>query len=46
MSDLDKKHWLNFLEDEDVAFVKRFILFTLSGMRCSCPESFSRWFFR
>ena len=28
MSDLDKKHWLNFLEDEDVAFVKRFILFS------------------
>ena len=25
---------MNFLEDEDLAFVKRFILFTLSGMRC------------
>src|ERR1700734_2605423 len=28
MSDPDKKHWMNFLEDEDVAFVKRFILFS------------------
>ena len=26
MSEPDKKHWVNFLEDEDVAFVKRFIL--------------------
>jgi len=28
MSDPDKKHWMSFLEDEDVAFVKRFILFS------------------
>jgi hypothetical protein len=28
MNDSDKKHWMNFLEDEDVAFVKRFILFS------------------
>ena len=28
MSDSDKKHWMNFLEDEDLAFVKRFILFS------------------
>ena len=28
MDDSDKKHWINFLEDEDVAFVKRFILFS------------------
>ncbi|MEJ0088783.1 MAG: DUF2089 family protein [Limisphaerales bacterium] len=28
MSDFDKKHWMNFLEDEDLAFVKRFILFS------------------
>ena len=28
MSDPDKKHWMNYLEDEDLAFVKRFILFS------------------
>src|SRR5476649_2399637 len=28
MSEPGKKHWLNFLEDEDAAFVKRFILFS------------------
>src|SRR3984957_7047814 len=28
MNDSDKKHWMNFLEDEDLAFVKRFILFS------------------
>ena len=28
MNDSDKKHWMNFLEEEDVAFVKRFILFS------------------
>ena len=28
MSDSDKKPWVNFLEDEDLAFVKRFILFS------------------
>jgi hypothetical protein len=26
MSDIDKKRWLDSLEDEDVAFIKRFIL--------------------
>jgi hypothetical protein len=26
MSAVDKKHWMTFLEDEDLAFVKRFIL--------------------
>ena len=28
MNDFDKRHWMNFLEDEDVTFVKRFILFS------------------
>jgi hypothetical protein len=28
MSDSDKKHWMSFLEDEDLAFVKRLILFS------------------
>ena len=28
MNDSDKKHWMEFLEDEDLAFVKRFILFS------------------
>jgi len=28
MNDSDQKHWMSFLEDEDVAFVKRFILFS------------------
>jgi hypothetical protein len=28
MSDSDKKHWIHFLEDEDVAFIKRFVLFS------------------
>src|SRR6266478_1648422 len=28
MSDSSKNHWMSFLEDEDVAFVKRFILFS------------------
>jgi hypothetical protein len=28
MSDSDKQHWLDFLEDEDVAFIKRFVLFS------------------
>ena len=28
MSEPDKRHWMNFLEDEDVTFVKRFILFS------------------
>lgn len=28
MSDSDKKRWLDSLEDEDLAFIKRFILFS------------------
>ena len=28
MSDPDKNHWMSFLEDEDLAFVKRFVLFS------------------
>lgn len=28
MSDSDKKSWMEFLEDEDVTFIKRFILFS------------------
>jgi hypothetical protein len=28
MSDPDKKHWMDSLEDEDLAFIKRFILFS------------------
>ena len=28
MSDSDKQRWLDFLEDEDVAFIKRFVLFS------------------
>jgi hypothetical protein len=28
MSDFDKKRWLDSLEDEDLAFIKRFILFS------------------
>jgi hypothetical protein len=28
MSDSDKRHWLDFLEDEDAAFIKRFVLFS------------------
>jgi hypothetical protein len=28
MNDSDKRHWMSFLEDEDVTFVKRFILFS------------------
>ena len=28
MSDSDPKPWLDFLEDEDLAFIKRFVLFS------------------
>lgn len=28
MSDSDKKRWMDSLEDEDIAFIKRFILFS------------------
>jgi hypothetical protein len=28
MSDSDKKRWMDSLEDEDLAFIKRFILFS------------------
>jgi len=28
MSDSDKKSWLEHLEDEDAAFIKRFVLFS------------------
>src|ERR1035437_7326409 len=28
MSEPNKNHWMSFLEDEDLAFVKRFILFS------------------
>lgn len=28
MSDANKKHWMDSLEDEDLAFIKRFILFS------------------
>ena len=28
MSDSDKQRWLDYLEDEDVAFIKRFVLFS------------------
>src|ERR1700722_13369612 len=28
MSDIDKKRWMDSLEDEDLAFIKRFILFS------------------
>jgi hypothetical protein len=28
MSDPDKKQWMDSLEDEDLAFIKRFILFS------------------
>lgn len=28
MSDPDQKHWMHGLEDEDLAFIKRFILFS------------------
>jgi hypothetical protein len=28
MSDSDKKSWLEHLEDEDLAFIKRFVLFS------------------
>jgi hypothetical protein len=28
MSDPSKKQWMDFLEDEDLAFIKRFILFS------------------
>ena len=28
MSDSDKKRWIDSLEDEDLAFIKRFILFS------------------
>ena|ERR1700679_1577258 len=28
MSDPDQKHWMQGLEDEDLAFIKRFILFS------------------
>jgi hypothetical protein len=28
MSETDKKRWLDSLEDEDLAFIKRFILFS------------------
>ncbi|HKW29977.1 MAG TPA: DUF2089 family protein [Verrucomicrobiae bacterium] len=28
MSDSAKKNWMDFLEDEDLAFIKRFILFS------------------
>ncbi len=28
MSDSDKMQWMDFLEDEDLAFIKRFILFS------------------
>lgn len=28
MNDSDKKRWMNSLEDEDLAFIKRFILFS------------------
>jgi hypothetical protein len=28
MSDSDKKRWLDSLEDEDLAFIKRFVLFS------------------
>jgi hypothetical protein len=28
MSNSDQQHWLDFLEDEDVAFIKRFVLFS------------------
>src|SRR5580693_5874092 len=28
MSDSGKKHWMDSLEDEDLAFIKRFILFS------------------
>jgi len=28
MSNSDRKPWVNFLEDEDLAFIKRFVLFS------------------
>jgi hypothetical protein len=28
MSEPGPKHWMNYLEDEDLAFIKRFILFS------------------
>jgi len=28
MDDSDRKPWMDFLEDEDLAFIKRFILFS------------------
>jgi len=28
MSDCDKKRWMDFLEEEDLTFIKRFILFS------------------
>jgi hypothetical protein len=28
MNDLNKKLWTDFLEDEDLAFIKRFVLFS------------------
>jgi hypothetical protein len=28
MSDPDQKNWMNALEDEDLAFIKRFVLFS------------------
>ena len=28
MNDSSQKHWMSFLEDEDLAFIKRFVLFS------------------
>jgi hypothetical protein len=39
MSDSDKKRWMDSLEDEDLAFIKRFILF--SGSLKDLAEAYS-----